>query len=57
MIKYIIYTQDRCGHCESAKMILREAGETFEERKLDTTEKIKDLEKQDIRLYHKSFYI
>ena len=26
MIKYIIYTQDRCGHCESAKMILREAG-------------------------------
>ena len=41
MIKYIIYTQDRCGHCESAKMILREAGETFEERKLDTTEKIK----------------
>ena len=41
MIKYIIYTQDRCGHCESAKMILREAGEIFEERKLDTTEKIK----------------
>ena len=41
MIKYIIYTQDRCGHCESAKMILREAGETFEERKLDTPEKIK----------------
>ncbi len=41
MIKYIIYTQNRCGHCESAKMILREAGETFEERKLDTTEKIK----------------
>ena len=41
MIKYIIYTQNRCGHCESAKMILREAGETFEERKLDTPEKIK----------------
>ena len=41
MIKYIIYTQNRCGYCESAKMLLTDAGETFEERKLDTTEKIK----------------
>ena len=41
MIKYIIYTQNRCGYCESAKKLLTDAGETFEERKLDTLEKIK----------------
>jgi glutaredoxin len=41
MIKYIIYTQNRCGYCESAKNLLTDAGETFEERKLDTLEKIK----------------
>ena len=41
MIKYIIYTQNRCGYCESAKTLLTDAGETFEERKLDTLEKIK----------------
>ena len=31
MIKYIIYTQNRCGYCESAKKLLTDAGETFEE--------------------------
>jgi glutaredoxin len=41
MIKYIIYTQNRCGYCERAKNLLSEANETFEERKLDTPEKVK----------------
>ena len=56
MIKYIIYTQKNCEYCAKAKALLDEAGEVYEERVLDNLPKIKDLEKQDIRLCHKSFY-
>jgi len=41
MIKYIIYTQHACEFCNKAKDLLREAGEHFEERLLDTPTKLK----------------
>ncbi len=41
MIKYIIYTQHSCTFCNKAKDLLREAGEHFEERLLDTPAKLK----------------
>jgi len=41
MIKYIIYTQHSCNFCNKAKDLLREAGEHFEERVLDTPAKLK----------------
>ena len=41
MIKYIIYTQHACDFCNKAKDLLREAGEHFEERLLDTPAKLK----------------
>jgi len=41
MIKYIIYTQHSCNFCNKAKDLLREAGEHFEERLLDTPAKLK----------------
>jgi glutaredoxin len=41
MIKYIIYTQHSCEFCNKAKDLLRDAGEHFEERLLNTPEKLK----------------
>ena len=41
MIKYIIYTQHACEFFDKAKDLLNEAGEIYEERLLDTPEKIK----------------
>ena len=41
MIKYIIYTQKNCIYCAEAKSLLDEAGETYEERVLDTAEKVR----------------
>ena len=41
MIKYIIYTQKNCIYCAEAKSLLDEAGEVYEERKLDTAEKVR----------------
>jgi|TARA_A100001011_G_C13872137_1_gene659434 glutaredoxin len=41
MIKYIIYTQKNCIYCAEAKSIFDEAGEVYEERKLDTAEKVR----------------
>ena len=41
MIKYIIYTQKNCTYCAEAKSIFDEAGEVYEERKLDTAEKVR----------------
>ena len=45
MIKYIIYTQNNCTYCAEAKSIFDEAGEVYEERKLDTTDKIRRFRK------------
>ena len=41
MIKYIIYTQKNCIYCAEAKSLLDEAGEVYEERELDTAEKVR----------------
>ena len=41
MIKYIIYTQKNCTYCAEAKSIFDEAGEIYEERELDTAEKVR----------------
>ena len=41
MIKYIIYTQKNCIYCAEAKSLLDEAGEVYEERVLDTAEKVR----------------
>ena len=41
MIKYIIYTQKNCIYCAEAKSLLDEAGEIYEERELDTAEKVR----------------
>ena len=57
MIKYIIYTQNNCEYCDKAKKRLAKEKAHVEERLLDTTEKIKDLKRQDTILYHKYFYI
>ena len=45
MIKYIIYTQKNCVYCAEAKSLLDEAGETYEERELDTAEKVRRFKK------------
>jgi len=45
MIKYIIYTQKNCIYCAEAKSLLDEAGETYEERELDTAEKVRRFKK------------
>ena len=41
MIKYIIYTQKNCVYCAEAKSLLDDMEEVYEERILDTKEKIK----------------
>ena len=41
MIKYIIYTQKNCIYCSEAKSLLDDAGEIYEERLLDTAEKVR----------------
>ena len=41
MIKYIIYTQKNCIYCSEAKSLLDDAGEVYEERELDTAEKVR----------------
>ena len=41
MIKYIIYTQKNCVYCAEAKSLLDDAGEIYEERELDTAEKVR----------------
>ena len=45
MIKYIIYTQKNCIYCAEAKSLLDDAGETYEERELDTAEKVRRFKK------------
>jgi len=45
MSKYIIYTQNNCKHCDKAKKRLNKKKYYFEERLLDTTEKIKRFKK------------
>jgi len=45
MIKYIIYTQNNCKHCNNSKKRLDKKKLHFEERLLDTTEKIKRFKK------------
>tara|TARA_R110000824_G_scaffold288886_1_gene477337 strand:- start:198 stop:563 length:366 start_codon:yes stop_codon:yes gene_type:complete len=45
MIKYIIYTQKNCTYCAEAKSLLDEAGEVYEERLLDTAEKVRRFKK------------
>ena len=45
MIKYIIYTQKNCTYCAEAKSILDDAGEIYEERELDTAEKVRRFKK------------
>ncbi len=41
MIKYIIYTQKACGYCNKAKELLAELNLEYEERLLDTPERVK----------------
>ena len=41
MIKYIIYTQKNCIYCSEAKSLLDDMEEVYEERVLDTTEKVR----------------
>jgi glutaredoxin len=41
MSEYIIYTQKNCIYCSEAKSLLDDAGEIYEERKLDTAEKVR----------------
>ena len=41
MIKYIIFTQKNCVYCAEAKSLLDDAGEIYEERLLDTAEKVR----------------
>ena len=40
MIKYIIYTQKACGYCNKAKELLAELNLKYEERLLDTPERV-----------------
>ena len=41
MIKYIIYTQKNCTYCAEAKSLLDDMEEVYEERVLDTAEKVR----------------
>ena len=41
MIKYIIYTQKNCIYCAEAKALLDDMEEVYEERVLDTAEKVR----------------
>ena len=41
MSKYIIYTQDNCIYCTEAKSLLEDMNVPYEERKLDTAEKVR----------------
>ncbi len=41
MIKYIIYTQKNCVYCAEAKSLLDDMEEVYEERVLDTAEKVR----------------
>ena len=41
MIKYIIYTQKNCTYCAEAKSLLDDMEEVYEERILDTAEKVR----------------
>ena len=41
MIKYIIYTQKNCTYCAEAKSLLDDMEEIYEERVLDTAEKVR----------------
>ena len=41
MIKYIIYTQKNCIYCSEAKALLDDMEEVYEERVLDTAEKVR----------------
>ena len=41
MIKYIIYTQKNCTYCAEAKSLLDNMEEVYEERVLDTAEKVR----------------
>ena len=41
MIKYIIYTQKNCVYCAEAKSLLDDMEEVYEERILDTAEKVR----------------
>ena len=45
MSKYIIYTQNNCEYCDKAKKRLDKKKLHFEERLLDTNEKIKRFKK------------
>ena len=45
MSKYIIYTQDNCIYCTEAKSLLEDMNVPYEERKLDTTEKVRRFKK------------
>ena len=45
MIKYIIYTQKNCTYCAEAKSLLDDMEEVYEERVLDTAEKVRRFKK------------
>ena len=45
MIKYIIYTQKNCMYCSEAKSLLDDMEEVYEERVLDTAEKVRRFKK------------
>ena len=45
MIKYIIYTQKNCIYCAEAKALLDDMEEVYEERVLDTAEKVRRFKK------------
>ena len=45
MSKYIIYTQDNCIYCTEAKSLLEDMNVPYEERKLDTAEKVRRFKK------------
>ena len=45
MSKYIIYTQDNCIYCTEAKSLLDDMNVPYEERKLDTAEKVRRFKK------------
>ena len=45
MIKYIIYTQKNCTYCAEAKSLLDDMEEVYEERELDTAEKVRRFKK------------
>lgn len=56
MSKYIIYTQNNCKHCDKAKKRLNKKKYYFEERLLDTTEKIKRFKKSGYNTVPQVFF-